>query len=116
MLVDAIRAESYRLSKNRTALFWSLLFVPIIGGMVWKRGTLTGAVAGIVAGIVFTFGDMAYLALVEGIPGEDAIGADEPVYIGMLGSLIAYVVVSLMTAPTPAAVMEEWLRRVRKTA
>ena len=31
MLVDAIRAESYRLSKNRTALFWSLLFVPIIG-------------------------------------------------------------------------------------
>lgn len=31
MLVDAIRAESYRLSKNRTALFWSVLFVPIIG-------------------------------------------------------------------------------------
>lgn len=30
MLVDAIRAESFRLSKNRTALFWSLLFVPII--------------------------------------------------------------------------------------
>ncbi|HRJ63672.1 hypothetical protein [Brevundimonas sp. UBA2416] len=30
MLVDAIRAEGFRLSKNRTALFWSLLFVPII--------------------------------------------------------------------------------------
>ena len=30
MLVDAIRAESFRLSKNKTALFWSLLFVPII--------------------------------------------------------------------------------------
>lgn len=30
MLVDAIRAESFRLSKNRTALFWSLMFVPII--------------------------------------------------------------------------------------
>ncbi|GAA0869268.1 ABC transporter permease [Brevundimonas basaltis] len=30
MLVDAIRAESFRLSKNRTALFWSVLFVPII--------------------------------------------------------------------------------------
>jgi ABC-2 type transport system permease protein len=30
MLVDAIRAESFRLSKNRTALFWSLAFVPII--------------------------------------------------------------------------------------
>ncbi len=31
MLVDAIRAEGFRLSKNRTALFWSLLFVPIVG-------------------------------------------------------------------------------------
>lgn len=30
MLVDAIRAEGFRLSKNRTALFWSLAFVPII--------------------------------------------------------------------------------------
>ena len=30
MLVDATRAEGFRLSKNRTALFWSLLFVPII--------------------------------------------------------------------------------------
>lgn len=30
MLVDAIRAESFRLSKNRTALFWSLMFVPVI--------------------------------------------------------------------------------------
>src|SRR5690606_25848975 len=30
MLVDAIRAEGFRLSKNRTALFWSVVFVPII--------------------------------------------------------------------------------------
>jgi len=30
MLVDAIRAEGFRLSKNRTALFWSLLFVPVL--------------------------------------------------------------------------------------
>lgn len=30
MLVDAIRAEGFRLSKNRTLIFWSLLFVPII--------------------------------------------------------------------------------------
>ena len=92
------------------------LFVPIIGGMVWSRGTLMGAVAGIILGIVFTFGDMAWLAFFGGMSGEDAIGADEPVYIGMLGSLIGYVVVSLMTAPTPAAVMEEWLRRAKKPA
>ncbi|MGZ9113828.1 MAG: hypothetical protein ACXW3K_04325 [Brevundimonas sp.] len=30
MLVDAIRAEGFRLSKNKTALFWSLMFVPIV--------------------------------------------------------------------------------------
>ena len=30
MLVDAIRAEGFRLSKNKTALFWSVMFVPII--------------------------------------------------------------------------------------
>jgi len=30
MLVDAIRAEGFRLSKNRTALFWSVAFVPIL--------------------------------------------------------------------------------------
>lgn len=30
MLVDAFRAEGFRLSKNRTALFWSVLFVPVI--------------------------------------------------------------------------------------
>ena len=30
MLADAVRAESYRLAQNRTALFWSVLFVPLI--------------------------------------------------------------------------------------
>lgn len=31
MLADAIRSESYRLLKNRTAVFWSVFFVPIVG-------------------------------------------------------------------------------------
>jgi ABC-2 type transport system permease protein len=34
MLVDAIRAEGFRLSKNRTALFWSVMFVPIISLLI----------------------------------------------------------------------------------
>lgn len=41
MLVDAIRAEGFRLSKNRTALFWSLAFVPIISVVI---GALTSFV------------------------------------------------------------------------
>jgi ABC-2 type transport system permease protein len=30
MLADAIRSESYRLSRNRTVLSWSLIFVPVV--------------------------------------------------------------------------------------
>ena len=31
MLADAVRSESWRLLKNRTAVFWSVFFVPIVG-------------------------------------------------------------------------------------
>lgn len=41
MLVDAIRAEGFRLSKNRSALFWSVLFVPILAVAI---GLLTNLV------------------------------------------------------------------------
>jgi ABC-2 type transport system permease protein len=30
MLADAIRSETYRFSKNRMAVFWSILFVPVV--------------------------------------------------------------------------------------
>lgn len=44
MLIDAVRAETFRLMRNRTALFWSVLFVPIaafvlsIGATYLTRG------------------------------------------------------------------------------
>jgi len=41
MLVDAVRAEGFRLSRNRTALFWSLAFVPILSVAI---GALTSFV------------------------------------------------------------------------
>lgn len=41
MLVDAIRAESFRLSKSRTTWFWSVFFVPI---MAVAFGALTSFV------------------------------------------------------------------------
>lgn len=31
MLADAYRSETYRLMRNRTVLFWSVVFVPLIG-------------------------------------------------------------------------------------
>ena len=53
MLADAIRAEGYRFARNRTALFWSVLFVPI---------------AALILGIVISFaakGNQAELAEVS---------------------------------------------------
>lgn len=40
MLADAVRAEGYRLSKNRTALFWSLAFVPLASLALGVIGTM----------------------------------------------------------------------------
>ena len=38
MLADAIRSEAYRLTRNRTVLSWSLIFVPVV--------VLTAAIGG----------------------------------------------------------------------
>ena len=38
MLADAVRSELYRLIRNRTAVFWSVLFVPLmfsVGGVIF---------------------------------------------------------------------------------
>jgi solute:Na+ symporter, SSS family len=80
------------------------LMVAIIGGFVWPRGTLAGALASIIAGTALTLGTMAYL--------QDVF-ANEPIFYGIGGSLAVYVIVSLLTPATSAAVREEWNRRMR---
>lgn len=79
------------------------LLVPIIGGMAWQRGTLKGALASIVSGIVLTLGTMAVM-------GD--IYANAPIYAGLAGSLTSYIVVSLLDRPTPVAILREWNRRI----
>jgi len=61
------------------------LLVPIIGAMVWRRGTTAGALASIALG-------SALVVLSLALAGLDS---DLPIYIGLAGSLIAYVAVSL---------------------
>jgi SSS family solute:Na+ symporter len=39
--------------------------------------------------------------------------ANEPIFAGIGGSLFVYVTVSLMTPATPAAIRDEWNRRIR---
>ncbi|GAA2526027.1 MULTISPECIES: sodium:solute symporter [Streptomyces] len=78
------------------------LLVPILGGLLWKRGTAQGALAAVAVGGLAVIGLMAGYGIL----------ANEPVYYGLLSSLVAYVVVSLATRPTDEAVLAVWRERV----
>ncbi|WP_406000771.1 sodium:solute symporter [Streptomyces sp. NBC_00829] len=78
------------------------LLVPILGGLLWKRGTVHGALASVVVGGLAVIGLMATYGIL----------ANEPVYYGLLLSLAAYAIVSLATEPTDAAVLANWRERL----
>lgn len=78
------------------------LLVPILGGLLWKRGTSQGALAAICVG---------GLAVI-GLMGAYGILANQPIYYGLLSSLAAYVIVSLATRPTDAVVLAAWRERL----
>ncbi|MFJ6566033.1 sodium:solute symporter [Streptomyces sp. NPDC091292] len=78
------------------------LLVPILGGLLWKRGTAPGALASVVVGGLAVIGLMWHYGIL----------ANEPVYYGLLSSLAVYVVVSLATPPTDAAVLAAWRERL----
>ncbi|MFG2496831.1 sodium:solute symporter [Streptomyces sp. NPDC048441] len=78
------------------------LLVPILGGLLWKRGTGTGALSAVVAGGLSVIGLMWWYGIL----------ANEPVYYGLLISLAVYVVVSLATKPTDADVLAAWRERL----
>ncbi|GAA1078620.1 sodium:solute symporter [Nocardiopsis composta] len=79
------------------------LLVAILGGLVWKRGNRTGALASMLAGSVTVIATMA----------AKGMTANEPIYYGLGVALVVYVAVSLATRPTDPAVLAEWQRRVR---
>ncbi|WP_329554764.1 sodium:solute symporter [Streptomyces sp. NBC_00696] len=78
------------------------LLVPILGGLLWKRGTAQGALASVIVGGLAVVGLMATYGIL----------ANEPVYYGLLLSLATYVTVSLATPPTDAAVLAAWRDRL----
>ncbi len=79
------------------------LLVAILGGMLWKRATIVGALASIVTGTTLTLGTMLLV-------GD--IYANSPIFAGLAGSLAAFVAGSLASRPTPEAVRTEWDRRI----
>ncbi|MFJ8556752.1 sodium:solute symporter [Streptomyces microflavus] len=78
------------------------LLVPILGGLLWRRGTAAGALSAVCVGGVAVVGLMAYYGIL----------ANQPIYYGLLSSLAVYVVVSLATPPTDAAALAAWRERV----
>lgn len=78
------------------------LLVPILGGLLWKRGTAQGALAAVAVGCLAVIGLMAGYGIL----------ANEPVYLGLSASLVTYVVVSLATPATDAAVLAAWRERL----
>ncbi|WP_217254365.1 sodium:solute symporter [Streptomyces sp. AC602_WCS936] len=78
------------------------LLVPILGGLLWKRGTAPGALASVAVGGLAVVGLMAAYGIL----------ANEPVYYGLLASLAAYVAVSLATRPTDEATLTAWRERL----
>ncbi|RDG36740.1 sodium:solute symporter [Streptomyces corynorhini] len=78
------------------------LLVPILGGLLWKRGTVYGALAAVLVGGGAVIGLMAGYGIL----------ANEPISYGLLSSLVAYLIGSLVTKPTDEAVLAEWRRRL----
>ncbi|MBN3509179.1 sodium:solute symporter [Mycolicibacterium septicum] len=75
------------------------LLVPILGGFLWKRATGAGALAAMAVGTLVTLGTMA-------VVGD--VLANEPIYYGLVSSLITYIVVSLATPRTSTEVLQVW--------
>jgi len=80
------------------------LLIPILGGLLWRRGTNVGAIAAMAVGTVATLATMIAV-------GD--IFANEPIYVGLASGLLVFVVGSLLSKPTATEVMAEWDRRSR---
>jgi solute:Na+ symporter, SSS family len=78
------------------------LLVPILGGLVWRRATIVGAVAAMAVGTVATLATMV-------VVGD--IYANQPIYVGLAAGLVVFVAGSLASRPTAPDVLAEWDRR-----
>jgi SSS family solute:Na+ symporter len=63
------------------------LLVPLVGAMLWRGGTSAGALTSIAVGGTL-------VALLLAWAGLDS---DAPIYVGLAGSAVSYILVSLLT-------------------
>ncbi len=83
-------------------LLTGALFVPIVGALFWRRATSAGALASMLASSVV----VVVLMLTQGLL------ANSPIYVGLITSLVVFVVVSLLTRPASGEDAAAWERRV----
>ncbi len=83
-----------------TALMAAAFFMPVVGGVLWKRATREGAAAAMLGGVVATF---AWKAL--GSPDID------PVVPGFVTSAVLLIGVSLITPPPPPEAIAPYFAR-----
>lgn len=80
------------------------LFIPILGGLIFKRGTIVGVMAGMILGSLTTIIIMIAID----------IYASEAIYLGLIASLLGYVIGSLVSKPTPPETMAAWKERLNR--
>jgi SSS family solute:Na+ symporter len=74
------------------------VLVPVLGGVLWKRGTREGALAAILAGSIVALAGLTTGFKIQGIPVE--------IYAALVSAAV-YVVVSLLTRRTVTGGPEE---------
>lgn len=79
------------------------LMVAILGGLLWKRGTGVAAALSMGVGSVVTLACMPIFGVL----------ANEPIYYGIVASLVVYVVASLITKPTDPEIIKTWQERLK---
>jgi SSS family solute:Na+ symporter len=79
-------------------LYAAGVFIPVVGGLYWKRATAPGAIAAIVGGSAYGLaGELGWFTAMPLVAGLPVIVA------GALVSLLLFVGVSLLTRPTERA-------------
>lgn len=87
-----------------TAIMAAGFFTPVVGGILWKRATKQGAISAMVGGVLVTGLWKAF--------GNELI---YPVIPGFLVSVLAYIIVSLLTKPPPESVWKPYFEKNTNT-
>jgi Na+/proline symporter len=93
-------AELGLLLSNIASPGFALWLPALIGGILWKRATKQGVIAGLVVGIAWLIiGSFFYKPLLLGF---------HPIFAPLLANAVIFVVVSLATAPVPVTVQRKF--------